>query len=96
MFLGDNPPNFALGRECRMQDASDVVDGMRLTHLGLVYDNIMSFVLDENGVLTKIRFLGMDDAADDDLEPVARLDAEFVLFTGTMRTLLEDLRKRLC
>ena len=55
-----------------------VADGMQVTHLGLVYDNVMSFVLDENGVLTKIRFLGMDDAADDDLEPVARLDAEFV------------------
>ena len=116
MFLGDAAPNFAVGRECRMRDASDaaatvrwtnfdlgdetirrhVADGMQVTHLGLVYDNIMSFVLDENGVLTKIKFLGVDDAADDELDPVARLDAEFVLFTGTMRALLEDLRKRLC
>ena len=116
MFLGDAAPNFAVGRECRMRDASDagatvrwsnidlgdetirrhVADGMQVTHLGLVYDNIMSFVLDENGVLTKIRFLGMDDATDDELDPVARLDAEFVLFTGTMRTLLEDLRRLLC
>ena len=69
---------------------------MQLTHLGLVYDNVMGFVLDENGVLTKIKFLGMDDATDDELDPVARLDAEFVLFTGTMRALVEDLRKLLC
>ncbi len=113
MFLGDAPPNFALGRECRMQDASDhvstvrwmnfdlsdstirrhVVDGMRLTHLGLVYDNIMSFVLDENGVITKLKFLGMDDAPDDENEPLARLDAEFVLLTGSLRALLKDLNK---
>ena len=73
-----------------------VADGMQITHLGLVYDNIMSFVLDENGVLTKIKFLGADDVAEDEADPVARLDAEFVLFTGTMRMLLEDLRKRLC
>jgi recombination associated protein RdgC len=111
MFLGDAPKNFALGRECRMQDASDdvstvrwmnfdlsdstirrhVVDGMRLTHLGIVYDNIMSFVLDENGVITKLKFLGMDDAPDDESEPLARLDAEFVLLTGSLRALLKDL-----
>ena len=85
--------NFDLGDETIRRH---VADGMQVTHLGLVYDNIMSFVLDENGVLTKIRLLGVDDAADDELEPVARLDAEFVLFSGTMRALLEDLRKRLC
>ena len=73
-----------------------VADGMHLTHLGLVYDNILSFVLDENAVLTKLRFLGMDDVADDELDPIAHLDAEFVLLTGTMRALLADLRKRLC
>jgi recombination associated protein RdgC len=66
---------------------------MRLTHLGLVYDNIMSFVLDENGVITKLKFLGMDDAADDENEPLARLDAEFVLLTGSLRALLKDLNR---
>ncbi len=115
MFLGEAPPNFALGHECRMQTASDeistvrwtnfdltdasirrhVVDGMRLTHLGLIYDNIMSFVLDENGVITKVKFLGMDDAKDDANDPLARLDAEFVLLTGTLRALLKDLNKLL-
>ena len=113
MFLGDAPPKFTLGHECRMQAAGDevstvrwanfdltdstirrhVVDGMRLTHLGLVYDNVMSFVLDENGVITKLKFLGMDDAPDDDNEPLARLDAEFVLLTGSLRALLKDLQK---
>jgi recombination associated protein RdgC len=113
MFLGNAPPKFALGHECRMQTISDevstvrwtnfdlgeasirrhVVDGMRLTHLGLVYDNIMSFVLDENGVITKLKFLGMDDAPNDENEPLARLDADFVLLTGSLRALLKDLQK---
>ncbi len=74
-----------------------VADGMRLTHLALVYDNILSFVLDENGVLGKLRLLGADDDADgqDDTDPLARLDAEFVLMAGTVRRLLEDLKKLL-
>ena len=64
---------------------------MRLTHLGLVYDNIMSFVLDENGVITKVKFLGADDAADEEGDATARLDAEFVLVSGTLRAMLKEL-----
>ena len=55
----------------------------------------MSFVLDENGVITKLKFLGVDDAPDDDSDPLARLDAEFVLFSGTLRAMLKDLAKLL-
>ena len=115
IFLGDAPGQFAVGRECRMQDAADVgatvrwtqfdlsdatirnhvADGMRLTHLAIEYDNILSCVLDENGVITKLRFIGMDDDTDDRNDPLARLDAEFVLFSGTMRNLIGDLRKAL-
>lgn len=72
-----------------------VVNGMRLTHLEIVYDNAMSCVLDKNGVITKLRFLGMDDDSDDHNDPLARLDAEFVLITGTLRRLLGDLKKLL-
>ncbi len=72
-----------------------VVDGMRLTHLAIVYDNILSCVLDENGVISKLRFLGMDDDNDDNNDPLARLDAEFVLISGTLRLLLADLKKLL-
>ena len=67
---------------------------MRLTHLAIEYDNVVSFVLDENGVISKLRFLGMDDDGVDG-EPLARLDAEFVLITGTLRKLLDDLKKSL-
>src|SRR5210317_2094641 len=72
-----------------------VAHGMHLTHLEIVYDNVMSFVMNENGVLTKLKFLGMDDDGEDHDDPLARLDAEFVVITGTLRNLLGDLRKLL-
>jgi recombination associated protein RdgC len=72
-----------------------VANGMRLTHLSIVYDNIMNFVLDENGVLSKLKFVGMDDDNEDHNDPLARQDAEFVLITGTLRNLLGDLKKQL-
>ena len=115
IFLGDAPSQFAVGRECRMQDAGDpkskvrwsdfdlsdkairnhVAGGMRLTHLAIVYDNVLSFVLDENAVISKMRIVGMDDDGPDSDEPLARLDSEFVLTTGTLRLLLADLQKQL-
>jgi recombination associated protein RdgC len=72
-----------------------VANGMRLTHLGIVYDNILSFVLDEEGVIRKLRLLGADDEGDDDGNPLTRMDAEFALMTGTLRHLLGDMKKLL-
>jgi recombination associated protein RdgC len=72
-----------------------VANGMRLTHLSIVYDNIMKFVMDENGVLTKLKFVGMDDDNEGHTDPLARQDAEFVLITATLRNLLGDLKKQL-
>ncbi len=115
VFLGNAPGQFAVGRECRMQDAADsksvvrwtnfdlsdktirnhVIDGMHLTHLAIEYDNILSCVLSEDGVITKLRFLGMDDDNDDGNDPLARLDTEFVLISGTLRMLIADLKKLL-
>jgi len=115
IFFGGAGKQFALGRECRMQDLGDaksivrwsdfdlsdrsirdhVAHGMRLTHLAVVYDSIMSFVMNENGVISKLRFIGADDDIEGYMDPLARLDAEFVLITGTLRQLLADLRKQL-
>ena len=72
-----------------------VANGMRLTHLAIVYDNILSCVLDEDGVIRKLRFLGADDDGDDDDDPLTRKDAEFVLMTGTLRHMLADMKKLL-
>lgn len=115
IFLGGAAERFAVGRECRMQDAGDagsivrwtdfdlsdktirshVADGMHLTHLAIEYDNVLGCVIDETGVISKLRFLGMDDDIDDVDDPLARLDAEFVLVTGTLRRLIADLKKML-
>ncbi len=115
IFFGSAPSQFALGRECRMQDAADVgatvrwsdfdladnsirdhvASGMRLTHLGIVYDNILGCVLSEDGVITKIRLLGADDDGDDAGDPLTRMDAEFALLSGTLRLLLADMKKLL-
>lgn len=72
-----------------------VANGMRLTHLAIEYDNVMGCVLSDSGVISKLRFIGMDDDSEDHVEPLARLDAEFALITGTLRRLLGDLRKEL-
>lgn len=115
IFLGDAPQQFALGRECKMQDAGEVTsvvrwsqfdlsdktirnhvaNGMRLTHLAIEYDNVLSFVLDENGAISKLKFIGVEDDNADEFDPLAKMDAEFVLMAGTMRLLLADLKKLL-
>lgn len=115
IFLGNAPRQFALGRECHMQDARDpkaivqwrdfdlddrsirdhVVNGMRLTRLAFEYDNVLAGVLDEDGVIRKLRLAGADDGDGGNDDPLARLDAEFTLLTGTLRQLLDDLGKLL-
>jgi recombination associated protein RdgC len=63
-----------------------VRDGMKLSHLAVEVGTAMSCVIDENGVLSKVRLLGMDARDEiEDEDPLARLDAEFVLLTGTLR-----------
>jgi recombination associated protein RdgC len=115
VFLESAPQQFAVGRECRMQDAMDkrsavrwtnfdltdrsirdhVANGMHLTHLGIVYDNVLSCVVDENGVFTKVKFLGMDDDGDVPGDTLGRMDAEFVLLTGTLRHMLREIERLL-
>jgi recombination associated protein RdgC len=71
-------------------------DGMHLTHLAIEYDNVLSCVIDQHGVLSKLKLLGADDKdTQADNDPLARQDAEFVLLTGTLRQLLGDLKKLL-
>jgi recombination associated protein RdgC len=73
-----------------------VRDGMRLTHLGIGFDNLLSCVLDEDGGLGKLRLTGVDaDASAEGDDPLARFDAECVLLTGTLRRLLTLLERTL-
>jgi recombination associated protein RdgC len=119
VFLGDGPPEFVLGRECRMRDPSDaaasvnwldmeladrsvrdhVRGGLQIDRLGVQFDARLSCVIDEDAILRKVRVLGLeasDDASDlDDEDPIARLDAEFVVTVGSIAQLLLALKKRL-
>ena len=105
IFFNDAPKQFALGRECRMQDLGDassvvrwsdfdlddpgirnhVAHGMRLTHLAFEYDSTMSFVLNEQGVISKLRFFGMEDEGEDHLDRLARVVGEVALINGSRR-----------
>ena len=69
-------------------------DGMELTHLAFEFDNVMSGVLDANGVLTKLALADVEEApAGDGDDPFAKLDAEVTLFGGTLRELLRSFRR---
>ena len=115
VFLGNGPPAFRPGRECRMQDPAagaaivswldiDLTDddvrrhvrnGLKLTRLGVVFDDLATCVIDQDGVIRKLRLQGMNEAEDAEEDPLARLDAEFVLLTGVIRRLVKALGKSL-
>ena len=115
IFMGESPLGFSLGRECRMQDATEskstvnwsdfeltdhsirqhVIEGMKLTHLGLHFDEVMSCVINEDGVFSKLKFIAGEAVDGIDEDPMARLDADFVLLTGAVRRLNKDLVKLL-
>lgn len=70
--------------------------GLKITRLGVQFEELLSCVVDEDGVLRKIKLAGMDAVEDrEDEDPLARLDAEFVLLTGVYRRFLEVLRREL-
>ncbi|HEY0179898.1 MAG TPA: recombination-associated protein RdgC [Dokdonella sp.] len=85
---------------CRRQDLeSDEVRehlkaGKQVYQLGLVYDERMRFVLGEDLVLRKLRFLDLvlDELDEDSMESArAELDARFALMTAELRHLFERL-----
>ncbi len=73
-----------------------VVEGMRLTHLGVGFDEVMNCVIDQEGVVSKVKFIE-GEAVDNwgSESAMAKLDADFVLLTGAVRRLIEDLKKLL-
>jgi recombination associated protein RdgC len=73
-----------------------VTEGMKLTHLGVGFNELFSCVINEEGEVSKLKFIE-GEAVDrfDGEDPQARLDADFVLLTGAVRHLIEDLTKLL-
>lgn len=73
-----------------------ITDGMKLTHLGVGFDELLSCVLNEDGVISKFKFIEGDAIDTPDYEDaLARLDADFVLLTGTITRMIEALKKLL-
>ena len=73
-----------------------IVDGMRLTHLGVGFDEVMNCVISDEGLISKVKFItgeAVDNWGTED--PMAKLDTDFVLLTAAVRRLLEDLKKLL-
>jgi len=91
--------SIATWREFELTDQSirrHVVDGMKLTHLGVGFDELLSCVINEDGVISKLKFIEGDAIDTPDYEdPLARLDADFVLLSGTVQRLAENLKKLL-
>ncbi|MFU8815301.1 MAG: recombination-associated protein RdgC [Pseudomonadales bacterium] len=73
-----------------------VHNGLKLARLGMVFEDLASFVVDQDGIIRKLKLQGLDGADDiGDEDPLARLDAEFVLTTGVAQRLVEAFRKAL-
>ena len=73
-----------------------VADGMQLTHLGVGFEEILTCVISQDGIVSKFKF-AEGDAVDspDEEDPLARLDAEFVLLNGAVISLVSALKKLL-
>jgi recombination associated protein RdgC len=86
-------------REFELSDPTirrHVTDGLKLTHLGVGFDELLTCVVSEDGVISKFRFTGGDSVDTPDFEdPLARLDADFVLLSGTVKRMVESLKKLL-
>jgi len=57
---------------------------------------VMTCVINDDAVFSKLKFITGEAVDNFDAEdPMARLDADFVLLTGAIRRLVEDLKKLL-
>jgi recombination associated protein RdgC len=71
-----------------------VKDGLKIDRLGVEFDGVMSCVIGQDSVIRKLKFGGTDVMEDEvDEDPLANLDAEFVLITGMVKRLVTRLKK---
>jgi len=86
---------------CRRQDldADEIKEhlrnGKQVFQLGLVFDDRISFVLGEDLVLRKLKFLDavLDELGDSQPDAAAEMDARFALLTLEMQRLLAKLEE---
>ena len=107
LVLGDEcelrDPATATGAiaRCRRQDldAEEVKEhlrnGKQVFQLGLVFDDRMSFVLGEDLVVRKLKFLDvvMDELGDSQQDAAAEMDARFALLTLELERLLAKMEE---
>jgi recombination associated protein RdgC len=73
-----------------------VSDGLVLDRVGVQFDGIARLVLDEENVVRKLRFLGLEALDElDDEDPLMRHDAEFTIEVGFAIKFLEALKESL-
>ncbi len=67
--------------------------GFVVTRLGLTWNGRVSFVLTDGLALNRVELLDVDEdrPSEDETDAVARLDADFLLMTGELSTLLKEL-----
>jgi len=73
-----------------------VKSGLAIDRLGLQFDGLLRFTLDQELVVRKLRLEGLEELDDmDDEDPLARFDAEFTLLAGLVTRLLDALSQQL-
>ncbi|MCP5179059.1 MAG: recombination-associated protein RdgC [Pseudomonadales bacterium] len=75
-----------------------VRDGLTLERLAVRFEEIITCVIDQQGVIRKFKLEGMDNVEDDaqvEDHPLALLDADFALTGGMVQRLLLGLKKEL-
>lgn len=69
-----------------------VTDGLSIDRLGMQFETVLRFTLDEELVLRKLKIEGQEELDDlDDEDPLLRHDAEFTLAAGLTRKLCQAL-----
>lgn len=99
--LRDPASNTGAIAKCRRQDldAEEIKEhlrnGKQVFQLGLVFDNRMSFVLGEDLIVRKLKFLDvvLDEMGDSHQDAAAEADASFALLTLELERLLGKLEE---
>lgn len=85
-------------RDFELSDQSirqHIIEGMRLSHLGVGFDEVLHCVISDEGIISKLKFIEGEAVDNWGEDTIAKLDADFVLLTGAIRRLMEDLKKLL-
>lgn len=72
-----------------------VRDGLKIDRLGVEFDSVLSCVIGQDAVIRKLKLEGAETDDDPEDDPLANLDAQFVVITGLVKRLVTALKKEL-